>query len=222
MRKSYLKSTRFVLFVAVGILLAVSASLFIAGCKGKEEPKASGESSLEMSKEALKGRLGDPELIVIDVRMAKAWEDCDSKITGARREDPAKLSTWAEHYAKDKTIVLLLFLRQRRNQQARGEAVARRGVRGRLRTHRRLEGLDRGRLPHGKEILRRLLKKSHLRRSASSLVIQRTGSTPHCEMDPRLRGGKFRLPCISPAYCTKPSTALATSFVQYAGSSGTF
>ena len=150
MRKSYLKPTK---FVAVGILLAVSASLFIAGCKGKEEPKASGESSLEMSKEALKGRLGDPELIVIDVRMAKAWEDCDSKITGAGREDPAKLSTWAEHYAKDKTIVLLLFLRQRRNQQARGEAVARRGVRGRLRTHRRLEGLDRGRLPHGKEIL---------------------------------------------------------------------
>ena len=105
MRKSYLKSTRFVLFVAMGILLAVSASLLIAGCKGKEDPKASGESSLEMSKEALKGRLGDPGLIVIDVRMAQAWEDCDSKITGARREDPAKLSTWAKHYAKDKTIV---------------------------------------------------------------------------------------------------------------------
>ena len=106
MRKGYLKSTRFVLFVAVSILLAVSVSLLISGCKGKEDPKASGESSLEMSKEALKGRLGDPELIVIDVRMAKAWEDCDSKITGARREDPAKLSTWTEHYAKDKTIVL--------------------------------------------------------------------------------------------------------------------
>ena len=30
------------------------------------------------------------------------------------------------------------------------------------------------------EFSRRLPKKSHLRRSASSLVIQRTGSTPHC------------------------------------------
>ena len=98
MRRSYLESRR---FVAVGILLAVSASLLIAGCQGKEDPKASGE----MSKEDLKGRLGDPELIVIDVRMAKAWEDCDSKITGARREDPAMLSTWAKHYGKDKTIV---------------------------------------------------------------------------------------------------------------------
>ena len=35
---------------------------------------------------------------------------------------------------------------------------------------------------------RRLLKKSHLRRSASSLVIQRTGSTP--------QSSGFRLPCI--------------------------
>ena len=34
----------------------------------------------------------------------------------------------------------------------------------------------------------RLLKKSHLLRSASSLVIQRTGSTPH--------SSGFRLPCI--------------------------
>ena len=109
MRRSYLKSTRFgmsVVFVAVGILLAVSATLLFAGCKGEEDPKASGEPSLELSKEALKGRLGDPELIVIDVRMTQAWEDCDSKITGARREDPAKLSTWAEYYGKDKTIVL--------------------------------------------------------------------------------------------------------------------
>jgi rhodanese-related sulfurtransferase len=106
MKKCYAKSRQLVLLVVVGTLLAVSASLLVAGCKGKKESKASGESSHEISKEALKGRLGDPELIVIDVRMAKAWEDCDSKISGARREDPAKLSTWAKHYAKDKTVVL--------------------------------------------------------------------------------------------------------------------
>jgi rhodanese-related sulfurtransferase len=90
----------------VALLLAVLATLLGVGCKGKEEPKASAEGALLMTKEDLKGRLGNPELIVIDVRMAKAWEDCDSKITGARREDPSKVSTWANHYAKDKTIVL--------------------------------------------------------------------------------------------------------------------
>jgi rhodanese-related sulfurtransferase len=93
------------MFVALATLIAVWASLLIMGCKGEEEPKASGESPLLMSKDALKARLGDPELIVIDVRMAKAWEDCDSRITGARRENPSAVSTWADHYAKDKTIV---------------------------------------------------------------------------------------------------------------------
>jgi hypothetical protein len=36
-------------------------------------------------------------------------------------------------------------------------------------------------------------------------------------MDPRLRGGMFRLPCISPVYCTKPSTALATKLRAICG-----
>jgi rhodanese-related sulfurtransferase len=106
MRRTYLEPKRLGRFVAVGVLLAVSASLLVTGCKGQEEPKATGEPSLVLSKEALKGRLGDPELIVIDVRMSKAWEDCDSKITGARREDPGTVSTWTKHYGKDKTIVL--------------------------------------------------------------------------------------------------------------------
>ena len=100
MRTSYVKSA---VYVAVAILLAVA--LPVTGCKGKEESKASGDGTTMMSKEALKVRLGDPELVVIDVRMAKDWEECDSKITGARREDPQKVSIWAKHYAKDKTMV---------------------------------------------------------------------------------------------------------------------
>ena len=102
MRKEYTRPT---MFVAVAILLAVALALPVTGCKGTEEPKASDEGVPTMSKEALKGRLGDPELIVIDVRMAQAWEDCDSKITGAQRENPSAVSTWAKDYAKDKTIV---------------------------------------------------------------------------------------------------------------------
>jgi rhodanese-related sulfurtransferase len=79
--------------------------MLFGGCPGEESPKMSGEASLELSKEILKGKLGDPDVIVVDVRMGKAWEDCDSKITGARREDPGKVSTWIESYPKDKTIV---------------------------------------------------------------------------------------------------------------------
>jgi rhodanese-related sulfurtransferase len=95
-----------VMFVAMGILLAVSASLLITGCSGQDEPKTSGQAPMEISKDTLRAKLGGEELIVVDVRRAKAWEECDSKITGARREDPGKVSTWAKTYPKDKTIVL--------------------------------------------------------------------------------------------------------------------
>lgn len=102
MKRTSLKS---VVCVAVAILLSVSASLFITGCPGQEEQKTSSQAPVEISKETVRTKLGGEELIVVDVRMAKAWEDCDSKITGARREDPGKVSTWAKNYPKDKTIV---------------------------------------------------------------------------------------------------------------------
>jgi rhodanese-related sulfurtransferase len=90
------QSSRGIVF-AVGILCAFSASALITGCPG--------EQTSSMSKETLKGKLNDSNLIVIDVRMESAWEKCDTKITGARRENPETVSTWMANYPKEKTIV---------------------------------------------------------------------------------------------------------------------
>ena len=59
-----------------------------------------------MSKEELKSRLGDKDIVVIDVRPGYAWEKSDSKIRGAVRENPQDTASWAKKYAKEKTIVL--------------------------------------------------------------------------------------------------------------------
>ena len=60
-----------------------------------------------MTKEQLKEMLGQPEVIVLDVRAAGDWGKAQRKIQGAVREDPDKATkTWAEKYGKDKTIVL--------------------------------------------------------------------------------------------------------------------
>jgi len=59
-----------------------------------------------MSKEELKGRLGDKDIVVIDVRTGYDWEKSDSKIRGAVREDPQNVASWAKKYTKEKTIVL--------------------------------------------------------------------------------------------------------------------
>jgi rhodanese-related sulfurtransferase len=59
-----------------------------------------------MSKEELKSMLGNPEVIIIDVRAGGDWDKSKEKIKGAVREDPnKKAKSWAEKYSKDKTIV---------------------------------------------------------------------------------------------------------------------
>jgi len=58
-----------------------------------------------MTKEELKAMLGNPNLIIIDVRYGKDWTGSDLKIKGAVREDPEAIESWANKYPKDKTLV---------------------------------------------------------------------------------------------------------------------
>jgi rhodanese-related sulfurtransferase len=58
-----------------------------------------------MTKDELKARLDNPDLLIIDVRYGKDWTDSDLKIKGAVREDPEAFDSWASKYPKDKTLV---------------------------------------------------------------------------------------------------------------------
>jgi len=55
--------------------------------------------------EALKGMLGNPNVIIIDVRANADWLGSNLKIKGAVREDAKKVNSWMEKYTKDKTLV---------------------------------------------------------------------------------------------------------------------
>ena len=59
-----------------------------------------------MTKEVLKTNLGDPDVVIIDVRAGKDWKASEFKIKGAVRENPGESNSWAEKYPKDKTLVL--------------------------------------------------------------------------------------------------------------------
>ncbi len=54
----------------------------------------------------LASRLGQPDLIVLDVRAEADWKSSDKKILGAVREDPGLVGKWASNYPKEKTFVL--------------------------------------------------------------------------------------------------------------------
>lgn len=72
--------------------------------KIREVPKITQVSKI--TKEELKPMLGNPDVIIIDVRLDTDWEKSDSKIKGSVREDPeGDVQAWAEKYPKNKTIV---------------------------------------------------------------------------------------------------------------------
>lgn len=59
-----------------------------------------------MSKETLKAKLDDPDVIILDVRTGRDWKASEFKIKGALRESSDNVDAWAAKYSKDKTLVL--------------------------------------------------------------------------------------------------------------------
>lgn len=83
--------------------LGVAFVLILAGCFQNlaPEPKVP-----RITKEELRGWLGNPGVVILDVRTDRSWEDTKEKIRGAVREDPEKdVKAWASKYPKDKILV---------------------------------------------------------------------------------------------------------------------
>ena len=59
-----------------------------------------------ITKEELKEMLGNPDVIIIDLRLGRDWENSELRIDGALREDPGKLNSWISKYPREKTLVL--------------------------------------------------------------------------------------------------------------------
>ncbi len=89
---------------AVGFLMSLMLIFGGAGCAAPAKMAAGDVPRMQVDE--LKARLGDPTLVVIDVRSASDWEPSTTKIKGAVRETVKSVSDWASNYSKDKAIVL--------------------------------------------------------------------------------------------------------------------
>jgi len=85
-----------ILFVAVVTVFAVAAIFAMP---------AAAQDAKRMTIEELKGMLGNPDLVIVDVRRDGDWNSSAIKVKGALREDPEKVDTWMSKYPKDKTLV---------------------------------------------------------------------------------------------------------------------
>lgn len=64
------------------------------------------ESVPRMSTDELNSRLGQTDLVVLDVRTGKDWNAAKSKIAGAVRLEPSAIDQWIGNYQKEQTIIL--------------------------------------------------------------------------------------------------------------------
>lgn len=88
-------------------LLMLLLGLILVGCYRE---RASGPQIPRMTKEELRPLMGQPEVILIDVREPDDWNKSKEKIRGAVREDPEKeVALWAGRYSKDKTLVFYCY-----------------------------------------------------------------------------------------------------------------
>jgi len=85
-----------ILFVAVVTVFALAAVFAMP---------AAAQDAKRMTIEELKGMLGNPDLVIVDVRRDGDWNSSAIKVKGALREDPEKVDTWMNKYPKDKTLV---------------------------------------------------------------------------------------------------------------------
>ena len=88
---------RIVALLLMAVAFLWMGSALITACASDNPPR--------MTTEELKGMLGDPEVVVVDVRAGSSWTDSTTKIKGAVREDPKAVQSWFQKYPKDKTLV---------------------------------------------------------------------------------------------------------------------
>ena len=82
-----------VIFGSILILMGLLSSVAFS----KEPPR--------LSKEELKTMLGDPNVIILDVRIDDEWRASEKKIQGANWKNPEEFGSWLKQYPKDKTLV---------------------------------------------------------------------------------------------------------------------
>ena len=87
-------------------LSKVMAVMITMAFMGLSANVASAEDVSRMSKEELKSMMGDPKVVIIDVRSGFDWNQSKLKIKGAIREEPRNATSWAGKYNKRQTYVL--------------------------------------------------------------------------------------------------------------------
>ena len=84
--------------VPLALVLAVTLTVLPKTTDAAEVPT--------MTKEELKGKMTDENVVILDVRRGRDWSGSEFKIQGAHRLENDDIKSLAGNHSKDKTLVL--------------------------------------------------------------------------------------------------------------------
>jgi hypothetical protein len=87
--------------MVVTLLLGVSMALLGLGVQWTTAK----DTVAKITKDELKAKLDDSNMVIVDVRLGKDWKASESKIRGAMRVEPENVLSLADKYPKDKMLV---------------------------------------------------------------------------------------------------------------------
>ncbi len=93
-----MKKDKFSTIKSIVLSLALIGLIIISVFAAEDVPR--------ISKEILKELLGNPNVIILDVRISENWQKSEFKIKGAIRRRPKLFDAWANEFPRDKVLIL--------------------------------------------------------------------------------------------------------------------
>ncbi len=93
-----LKQVKFLTTLLAALVFAYVGLTLISSFAAEAVPR--------IGKEKLKEMLGNPDVIILDVRNSETWQKSEFKIKGAIRKMPEFFGSWADEFPSDKVLVL--------------------------------------------------------------------------------------------------------------------
>jgi hypothetical protein len=87
-------------------ITSLAAIVTLVSMSGYTAPPSSVEQVPRLTKEAVKDMLGKPDVVIVDIRFIKQYEQSDSRLPGAVFVQPENFDEFAKNYPKQRTYVL--------------------------------------------------------------------------------------------------------------------
>ncbi len=88
------------------LILSLVPALILVALAGYSAPPTSVEQVPRLTKEQVKDMLGRADVVIVDIRYIKQFEESDRKLPGAVFVQPDGFDEFVKSHPKDKTYVL--------------------------------------------------------------------------------------------------------------------